>query len=142
LLEQRNSKKQGNVGLGEAIAFFTRMGITVSVPLTDAQEYDLVVDIGGVLKKVQVRTSLQLQNGKYKVDLRTKGGNQSWNRVVRYFQDSHVDLLFALTGDGKAYCIPAGEIDSRSCLNPGSDKYAQYEVAQPACSETAITPVL
>jgi hypothetical protein len=40
LKNQENSNKQGNVGLAEAIAYFTRFGYTVSIPLTDSQKYD------------------------------------------------------------------------------------------------------
>lgn len=47
MLEQVNSKKQGDVGLGTDISFFTQRGWTVSIPLTDSQDYDLVVDEGG-----------------------------------------------------------------------------------------------
>lgn len=47
LNEHKNSKKQGDAGLGEAIAYFTRLGYTVQLPLTDSQDYALVVDIDG-----------------------------------------------------------------------------------------------
>ena len=39
-----NSKKQGDWGLGRAIAYFTLKEYTVSVPLTESQDYDLIVD--------------------------------------------------------------------------------------------------
>ena len=37
----------GNAGLAMAIAYFGSNGYTVSVPLNDTQDYDLVVDMGG-----------------------------------------------------------------------------------------------
>jgi hypothetical protein len=45
----RNSKKQGDWGLGSAIAWFTAQGYTVALPITDSQHYDLIVDIEGRL---------------------------------------------------------------------------------------------
>lgn len=36
LLEQKNSKKQGDVGLDLAIVYFTSKGYCVSIPLTDS----------------------------------------------------------------------------------------------------------
>lgn len=39
-----NSKKQGDIGMCYAMAYFSKMGYTVSVPVTDSQEYDLIVD--------------------------------------------------------------------------------------------------
>ena len=43
------------MGLGKAIDFFTSHNITVAIPLNDTQGYDLVVDIKGELKRVQVK---------------------------------------------------------------------------------------
>lgn len=39
-----NPRKQGNAGLGIAIAYFSRIGVDVAIPLTDTQRYDLVID--------------------------------------------------------------------------------------------------
>lgn len=47
----------GNAGLSMAIAYFDANGYTVSVPLNDTQNYDLVVDMNGVLKKIQVKST-------------------------------------------------------------------------------------
>lgn len=44
-------KNIGNTGLSMAIAYFGSNGYTVSIPLNDTQDYDLVVDIDGKLKK-------------------------------------------------------------------------------------------
>jgi Holliday junction resolvase-like predicted endonuclease len=75
LKEQRNSKKKGDVGLGAAIAYFTRMGYCVCLPLTDSQEYDLIVDIDKILHKVQVKTTThKKKSGVYSVELRTLDG--------------------------------------------------------------------
>ena len=49
----KNTKQQGTVGLGVAIAHYSSLGYVVSVPLIDGQDYDLVVDKDGVLHKVQ-----------------------------------------------------------------------------------------
>lgn len=46
MLRQHNPKKQGDAGLGVAIGWFTTHGYTMSVPLTDSQDYDLIVDDG------------------------------------------------------------------------------------------------
>lgn len=45
------TKGQGNVGIAAAILYFTKQGCTVSVPLNDSQDYDLVVDLNNELKK-------------------------------------------------------------------------------------------
>ena len=38
------NKEKGNTGLGIAIAYYTSKGYTVSIPLNDTQDYDLIVD--------------------------------------------------------------------------------------------------
>jgi HJR/Mrr/RecB family endonuclease len=62
MFDQANTKKQGDVGLGQAIAWFTRNSYTVSLPLTDSQDYDLIVDKDNVLYRVQVKTTSNKNN--------------------------------------------------------------------------------
>ena len=54
----KNSKKQGDAGLGQAIAYFTSQGYDVSLPLTDSADWDLIVEMESGLKRVQVKTCL------------------------------------------------------------------------------------
>src|SRR5437016_3663009 len=48
-----NSRVQGDAGLGVAIAYFSRIGVRVGIPLTDSQPYDLMIDNDGQLSRVQ-----------------------------------------------------------------------------------------
>lgn len=125
-----NTKKQGDIGLGSAIAHFTKMGFTVCLPLTDSQDYDLVVEVDGKLNKVQIKTSsLKTAYGEiYTVGLRVLGGNQSWNGVAKHFDNTKVDYLFILLEDGRKYLIPSSKIDSKSSINVGGEKYKEFEV--------------
>lgn len=60
------------------MAYYAKLGWTVSVPVTDSQDYDLVVDNGTRLFKVQVKTTKSISpSGNYIVSLRTIGGNRS-----------------------------------------------------------------
>ena len=52
------NKEKGNSGLGMAIAYFSTKGYTVSIPLNDTQDYDLVLEKDGHLKMVQVKLFL------------------------------------------------------------------------------------
>lgn len=124
----KNTRKQGDAGLGIAIAYFTSQGATVSVPLTDSQGYDLIVDIDG-LKRVQVRTTTyKTPYGVYQANLSTKGGNRtSVGRVIR-FDSTAVDLLFVVTGGGSMYLIPASEVMAKNCINLG-EQYERFNVS-------------
>ncbi|PTR88676.1 group I intron-associated PD-(D/E)XK endonuclease [Bacillus anthracis] len=123
------TKEQGNMGVGMAIAYFTLKSYTVSVPLTDSQEYDLVVDIEGSLKKVQVKTSnRKTTNGGYEVSLRSSGGNKT-SHTYKKFDTSEVDYVFILLGDKRMFFIPTSKMNSKSTLTIGnSNIYEEYMV--------------
>jgi hypothetical protein len=121
-----NPRKQGNAGLGIAIAYFARIGIDVAIPLTDTQRYDLVIDRGDRLERVQVKTTTMKQGHGYSVHLRTIGGNKS-QVVSREFHPSDYEWLFVVCGDATAYLIPTTAITARSALFL-SRKYEQYRI--------------
>ena len=74
------NKEKGNTGLGIAIAYYTSNGYTVSIPLNDTQDYDLIVDKNSDLKKVQVKaTSCKTKFGNYQVSLKSCGRNERKN---------------------------------------------------------------
>jgi hypothetical protein len=102
----KNSKKRGDAGLGIAIAWFTAQGYVVSIPLTDSQDYDLVVENGDKLFRVQVTTcSQKQQSGNYKVELRTVSyGGKDYN--IKHFDSKSVDYLFVVTDNGEKFLIP------------------------------------
>lgn len=56
-IRRGNPRKQGLIGVGDAIAWFCSHGYDVCLPLNDSQKYDLVVDLGGDLHRVKVKTS-------------------------------------------------------------------------------------
>ena len=124
LKNQENSRKQGDVGLGAAIAWFTKKGYTTCVPLTDSQKYDLVVDMGKGLKRVQVKTTFfKKRSGHYVVTTKTCGGNRSGNKT-HYFDNVNSDYLFAFTEEGSMYLIPSRVVPkSEMTLNATRDKY-------------------
>ena len=103
LKTQKNSKKQGDVGLGVAIGWFSENGYTVSVPLTDSQDYDLVVEKNDGLKKIQVKTVYcKTEYNVYRANLRIMGGNKSGSSVKK-FKKEFVDFVFILTNDKEKY---------------------------------------
>lgn len=128
MLNQVNSKKQGDVGVGIAIGYFASKGFTVCLPLTDSQDYDLVID-NGTLEKVQVKTSRKkTKYGNYEVDLRTSGGNKSGTGKTKKLNPEKIDSLFIVTGDGRKYFIPVSVFDGEvGCIRVGI-KYTEYEV--------------
>jgi hypothetical protein len=111
----RNSNKQGDAGVGAAIAWFTSQGHSVSVPIRDSQEYDLIVDIDGILNRVQVKTTSHKRDDNFRVELRTKGGNKSGTGKTKKLNEG-IDILFVMTSDGDLFLIQSKYIKGRSTL--------------------------
>jgi hypothetical protein len=128
-IRRDNPKLQGLIGLGDAIAWFTRNGYDVLLPLNDSQKFDLAVQAGDsdLIQRVQVKTSTyRTPYGNFSVDLRTNGGNQS-RHTTEFFDASHYDLLYAYTDADERYLIPASVIRSRCSVTLGA-KWARYRV--------------
>lgn len=116
-----SNREIGNAGLAVAIGYFGANGMTVSVPLNDTQDYDLVVDYKGCLKKVQVKATNSIsKSGAYVVQLKTVSGTT--RKVYKTVRDTDVDILFCLCGDGTMYLIPVNEIKNVGAINLGKEK--------------------
>ena len=119
--QMQNSRRQGDAGMGIAIAWFTKHGYCVSIPLTDSQDYDLVIERDNQFSSVQVRTTYYTKpNGIYQLNLRVSGGNRSGTGKTKHIDPDVVDYLFAVTNDGEMYLIPTGAIEARSILSLGA----------------------
>ena len=122
-------RRQGDAGELSAICWLTGAGAAVSKPLFEHPDYDLVADFfDGPPKRVQDKTSTCWRNNRYEVALATRGGNQSWNGVVKLLDTSRCDALFVHCGDGRRWFIPAGALGGGSSILLGGPKYAEYEV--------------
>ena len=119
-------KKQGDMAY--AIAYYSKLGYTISIPLTDSQDYDFIIDTGTDLLKVQAKTSSQVsEHGISIVSLKTNGGNRSGQDKVKTFENNSSDLLFVLLENGSCYSIPTRNITSKNTINLG-EKYLPYKV--------------
>lgn len=123
----KNSKKQGDAGLGQAIAYFTMLGWEVALPLTDSADWDLIVETNeGKLKKVQVKTSYQIRGGTEVFDASVKGGNRSYKGIAKTVDKQNWDLIFLHHLEtGKQALIPKEALTTKGQINL-SNKYAEY----------------
>ncbi len=51
----RDTQRKGDIGVTQAIATFTRLGFDVALPVTESAAYDILVDDGLGVHRVQVR---------------------------------------------------------------------------------------
>jgi hypothetical protein len=122
-----NTKHKGDIALTQAIAFFTRHGYEVLLPIGDKRDYDCVVEKEGALQKVQVKFAGMYNDGACKVSLRVAGGNQSRNYVKKYSKEAF-DILFVYTESGFSYQVPWKEIQETNQLTIDDKKYIKYRV--------------
>jgi hypothetical protein len=127
-LRHANRRIQGDIGEAAAIAWLTRTGFGVWVPLGHSPDADLIAQRGDRLHRVQVKTSTALRNGRYEVSLATKGGNRSWSGRVKTIDPCRYEYLFVLVADGRQWFIPSSAIAAKTMLLVGGPKYAAYEV--------------
>ena len=112
----KNSKVQGTIGLGIAVATMVKRNYIVSLPLNDSQEYDFIFDDMFKLNRVSVKTtSFKNKSGYYNFNLSTKGGNRTYN-TVKKFDNTKCEYIFVVTGDETKYLIPSSEIASKNCM--------------------------
>jgi hypothetical protein len=124
----KNSKKQGDIGIAATLYYFSVEGYTVSLPISDSQDYDLIVDIEDKLYRVQVKTVYnKSEYGIYEANLRVLGGNRSGTGKTKFFDPKKVDYVFIVTEVGDMYFIPNTVIEGHSTISLGK-KYSQYKI--------------
>ena len=122
----KTNKEKGNSGLGMAIAYFTTNGYTVSIPLNDTQDYDLIVEKENKLQRVQVKSTGCIgKGGNYQVALKSCGGTRG--KTYKTVIETNIELIFILTEQKEMYLIPVEKIKNVSTLSLCS-KYEEYKL--------------
>ena len=119
-----NTNKKGTLGLGRCISYFTDIGFIVSLPLNDSQKYDLIVDDGNKLHRVQVKTTSRKNKLKTYFAVKLEVCSHNFNEP---FDKNAVDILFVLCEDETRYCIPSQIINSKTSLTL-TEEYNQYMI--------------
>lgn len=120
--------KQGNIGLGQAIAYYMSKGYMVALPVNDTQPYDLVVDKfdGNGLQRVSVKTTRFIERKSYVVQLGNTGGS-SGNNKIRFFDNNTSDLIFIFSISQERWEIPSKHIEAKRSITLG-EKYDKYRI--------------
>ncbi len=118
VLVVRTTQRKGDIATSRAVATFTAMGYDVSIPLTESAAYDLVVDDGHRLARVQCKFS---SGARRQVDLRRIHSNSAGYVVKRTAEGSY-DWLFVLDGSNEEYLIKSCLAERRSVTLKDADK--------------------
>jgi hypothetical protein len=98
------------------------------MPVGHSPDIDLITLIDFEAVRFQVKTSTVYRNKRWEVTVCTRGGNQSWNGVVKHLDPSRYDRLFVLVGDGRRWLIPSSEVAATCGLLLGGPKYERFEI--------------
>lgn len=131
-----NKHQKGTVSELFASAYFVKNGYIVSKPITDFNEYDLVVD-NGKLKRVQVKT-IYFDNSKkrYMISCVTSHIKGNQRRENKKYNKNSFDILCAVEPElGAVYLIPIEVVASRRGItlypngknNKSNTRYEDFE---------------
>ena len=95
----RLTQRKGDLATARAIATFTAMGFDVSIPMTESAAYDLVVDSGDGLWRVQCKFASTPD-----VDLRRIHSN-SKGYVAKTVVAGSYDWLYVMRPDGSEFLL-------------------------------------
>lgn len=121
----KTNKDKGRAGIAAAIAYFGMNGYTVSIPLNDTQEYDLIVDDGKQLLKISCKaTGSHAPSGYSVVGLRNTGGTKG--SLYGRESEKNNDYVFVLNEKGEKWLLPQSVLTSNSMTL--GEKYSQYKI--------------
>ena len=112
--ERWTPRRQGDAGEMSAMYWLVSQGAAVFLPVGHSPHVDLIADFGDELVRVQVKTASVYRNRRWELALCTRGGNQSWNGLVKRLDRGRCDALFAHVADGRRWYIPTLALDGVS----------------------------
>jgi hypothetical protein len=112
----RETQRKGDIAVTDAISTFTKLGMDVAIPITESAAYDIIVDDGGQLFKVQVR-----YNKSKEVELRRIHSNSN-GYVVKKTKKHAYDWLYVLKPSGEKFLLKKCYDNRRSVTPRESDK--------------------
>lgn len=125
----------GNIGEAEALAAFVRLGLPVYLPFCGEDEVDMVVLLGGRLRKIQCKASRHLSKTGSSLVFRTNHLTTTQNnrRVCSPYEPGTVDY-FALYNqiDDELYLVPwsvASGLSISIVIDPAARRQATMHYA-------------
>jgi len=125
----QHTSSQGNIGLGKAISYFTAQGYIVSIPLNDAQGYDLLVHKPPKsIKRVEVKTTLHHRKYKQGDTYQAQICRKRKGKVI-FFDSNSADLIFIHTGANESFVIPSYELEGRKWVISLGKRWEHFKVS-------------
>lgn len=109
--ERRVTQRKGDLAVAQAIATFTKLGMDVSLPLTESAAYDLIADFNNALHRIQVRFSSDKEVGLRRIHSNSKG------YVVKRPRENAYDWLYVYNPAEGEYLITR-PLTNRNTITP------------------------
>ena len=124
---QLTSKQKGNLTELQCITAFYAEGCHVSLPYGENSRYDMIVDVDGILLRVQVKTSSLKDGSNDAINFSCRSSHVNSNGVknVRYTAQE-IDY-FATFWDGQCYLVPVSECSTEKTLRFAPPKSGQIK---------------
>lgn len=126
----RDQRNLADIAEAQAAAWFVERGATVSIPMTPTT-YDMIVDWGEGLQKVQVKSGTGLRASRYAVRLvktkfmRNAPGDGRYAQVP--YEKGDLDWFFIVTADRSMYLVPWEAVEGQASISvPGV--YERYKL--------------
>ncbi len=95
----RTTQRKGDAAVAQSIATFTKLGYDVALPITESAAYDIILDDGAMLYRVQVRYSSSRE-----IELRRIHTN-SIGYVIKKTKMNAYDWLYVLNAAGEEFLM-------------------------------------
>lgn len=106
-----NTVSIGDIGEAMAIADFTKAGFVVSAPLSNNARYDLIVDNGQKIYRVQVKTTESIKDDKMVFSTKTTNYSKGTWKATRYsINEVDIFYLYCVENNWSGLYLPNDEI--------------------------------
>jgi hypothetical protein len=95
----QTTQRKGDIATTKAIHSFTAFGWDVAIPVTESAAYDLVVDTGLELVRVQCKFTSRREVGLRRIHSNSSG------YVIKPIAEDAYDWLYVLRGDGSEFLM-------------------------------------
>ena len=104
-----NTKQQGNITEIECMLAFLKLGYNVLTPYGDCERYDFVVDIDGILHKIQVKSANINHIDEGYISFKTANKTSQNGKAVRHCYTKKEIDYFMTNYNNQCYLIPVEE---------------------------------
>lgn len=111
-----STKFKGTLTELQVQTYFLSKGYNISVPICEESKYDLILDTGKQLLRIQIKTArLSEEKNSIRFNCRSTCCNTRENKK-RTYSDTEIDY-FATYWNDNVYLVPVGETSSEKALH-------------------------